>query len=57
MRTATIAQVPSKGLFADSLHKIRAFAIELYAAHGGWFVHDAAQPSSVAIARANQIKG
>ena len=25
-----------------------------YAAHGGWFVHDAGQPASVAIARATQ---
>jgi hypothetical protein len=57
MNTATITQAQSKGLrhhFADSLGKIRDFAIELYAAHGGWFVLDAGQPASVAIARANE---
>ncbi len=44
MSTATITQAQGKGLrhqFADSLGKIRAFAIELYVAHGGWFAHDA----------------
>jgi hypothetical protein len=57
MSTASITQAQNKGLrhqFADSLGKIRDFAVELYAAHGGWFVHDAAQPSSVAIARATR---
>jgi hypothetical protein len=44
MSTATITQAQDKGLrhqFADSIAKIRAFAIELYVAHGGWFAHDA----------------
>jgi hypothetical protein len=39
MSTATITQAQDKGLrhqFADSFGKIRGFAIELYAAHGGW---------------------
>jgi hypothetical protein len=57
MSTATITQAQNKGLrhqFADSLGKIRDFAVELYAAHGGWFVHDAAQPASAAIVRATQ---
>jgi hypothetical protein len=57
MSTATITQAQNKGLrqqMADSFGKIRDFAVELYAAHGGWFVHDAGQPASVAIARATQ---
>jgi len=57
MSIATITQAQNKGLrhqFADSLGKIRDFAVELYAAHGGWFVLDAGQPASVAIARASQ---
>ena len=57
MSTATITQAQNKGLrhqFADSLGKVRDFAVELYAAHGGWFVHDAGQPASLAIARATQ---
>jgi hypothetical protein len=57
MSTATITQAQNKGLrhqFADALRTLRDFAVELYAAHGGWFVHDAGQPSSVAIARATQ---
>jgi hypothetical protein len=44
MSTATITQAQNKGLrhqFADSVAAIRAFAIELYVAHGGWFAHDA----------------
>jgi hypothetical protein len=44
MSTATITQAQSKGLrhqFADAAGRIRAFAIELYVAHGGWFAHDA----------------
>jgi hypothetical protein len=52
MNTATITQ--AQGLrqqIADTLGKIRAFAIEMYEAHGGWFVHDAGQPASVALAR------
>jgi len=54
MNTATITQAQNKGLrhqFADTLGKIRDFAIELYTAHGGWFVTDAAQPASGALAR------
>jgi hypothetical protein len=57
MSTATITQAQNKGLrhqFADGFGKIRDFAVELYAAHGGWFVHAAAQPESVAISRATQ---
>jgi hypothetical protein len=57
MSTATITQAQDKGLrhqFAETVRNIRDFAIELYAAHGGWFVHDAGQPASIAIARANQ---
>jgi hypothetical protein len=57
MSTATITQAQDKGLrhqFADTLNKLRDFAVELYAAHGGWFVHDAGQPASVAVARATQ---
>jgi hypothetical protein len=44
MTTATIT-------LAHAFGKIRAFAIELYTAHGGWFAHDAAQPASGALAR------
>jgi hypothetical protein len=54
MNTATITQAQDKGLrhqFADIVSSIRTFAIELYAAHGGWFGYDAAQPVSGAIAR------
>jgi hypothetical protein len=54
MNTATITQVHAKGLrhhLADTFGKIRDFAIELYTAHGGWFVLDAAQPASGALAR------
>lgn len=39
MSTATITQAQNKGLrhqFADGIAKIRDFAVELYAAHGGW---------------------
>lgn len=49
MSTATITQAQNKeprGLrhqFADTLGKIRGFAIELYAAHGGWIATDATQ--------------
>jgi hypothetical protein len=56
MSTATITQAQSKGLrhqFLETVRSFRDFAIELYAAHGGWFVHDAAQPASVA-ARASR---
>ena len=52
MSTVTITQ--TQGLrqqIAETLGKIRAFAIEMYQAHGGWFVHDAGQPASVAVAR------
>lgn len=44
MSTATITQAQDKGLrhqFAETARNIRAFAIELYVAHGGWFSHDA----------------
>jgi len=44
MSTATITQAQNKGLrhqFADSIARIREFAIELFVAHGGWFVQDA----------------
>ncbi|CAH0165648.1 hypothetical protein SRABI118_00871 [Massilia sp. Bi118] len=44
MSTATITQAQDKGLrhqFAETARTIRAFAIELYVAHGGWFSHDA----------------
>jgi hypothetical protein len=50
MSTATITQAQDKGCATNSPTpcKLRDFAIELYAAHGGWFVHDAGQPASVA---------
>ena len=57
MNTATITQAHDKGLrthVADAFGKIRDFAIELYTAHGGWFVSDAAQPASGALARSKQ---
>ena len=57
MNTATITQAHGKGLrqhIADAFGKLRDFAIELYTAHGGWFVHDAAQPASGALARNKQ---
>jgi hypothetical protein len=44
MSTATITQAQDKGLrhqFAEAARNVRAFAIELYVAHGGWFSHDA----------------
>jgi hypothetical protein len=54
MNTATITQAQTKTLrqhIADTLGKIRQFAIELYEAHGGLIVPDAAQPGSGALAR------
>ena len=57
MTTATMTQ--AQGLrqqIADTLGKIRAFAIEMYQAHGGWFVLDAGQPASVALARRQHLK-
>jgi len=57
MNTATITQAQDKGLrhqFAAITGTIRAFAIELYTAHGGWFAHDAAHPASGAFARSAQ---
>jgi hypothetical protein len=52
MTTATITQAQDKRHpLADLFGKIRDFAIELYTAHGGWFVVDAAQPASGALAR------
>jgi hypothetical protein len=59
MNTATITQAQSKGLrhhFADVVAKVRGFAIEMYTAHGGWFVVDAAQPASGALARQKQTR-
>jgi hypothetical protein len=59
MSTATITQAQDKGLrhqFAETARNVRAFAIELYAAHGGWFVHDAAQPASVAARASRQVR-
>ena len=60
MNTATIttAHKGQRSTFADLATRIRAFAIELYAAHGGWFVIDAAQPASGAPAaqRRAQLK-
>ena len=60
MNTATITQANDKGLrplFADAFAKIRNFAIELYKAQGGWFIHDAAQPTSGALARMMVLAG
>ena len=52
MTTATITQAQAKHKqFAELFGKIRGFAIEMYTAHGGWFVVDAAQPASGALAR------
>jgi hypothetical protein len=56
MTTATITQAQDKRPLADLLGKIRNFAIEMYTAHGGWFVVDAAQPASGALARTNLNK-
>jgi hypothetical protein len=57
MNTATMTQAPSvRQHLSDTLGKIRAFAIEMYQAHGGWFVLDAGQPASVAIARRSHLK-
>ncbi|WP_296946460.1 hypothetical protein [uncultured Massilia sp.] len=53
MSIATITQAQDKGLrhqFAEAFATIRDFAIEMYTAHGGWFVVDAAQPASGALA-------
>jgi hypothetical protein len=57
MNTATITQANTKGLrnhVADIFGKIRTFAIALYTTHGGYFVTDAAQPASGALARSKQ---
>jgi hypothetical protein len=52
MSTATMTQAQGvRQQIATTLGKIRAFAIEMYQAHGGWFVLDAAQPASAAVAR------
>jgi hypothetical protein len=59
MSIATITQAQDKGLrhqFVETARSIRAFAIELYAAHGGWFVLDAAQPASVAARATRQSR-
>ncbi|WP_156116823.1 hypothetical protein [Massilia sp. 9096] len=52
MTTATMTQAHGvRQQIAETLGKIRAFAIEMYQAHGGWFVLDAGQPASAAVAR------
>lgn len=57
MSTATMTQAPGvRQQIADTFGKIRAFAIEMYQAHGGWFVLDAGQPASVAVARRSNLK-
>jgi hypothetical protein len=57
MSTATITQAQAKHKqVADLFGKIRSFAIQMYTAHGGWFVVDAAQPASGALARTNLNK-
>ena len=46
MSTATITQAQNKGLrhqFADTIASIRNFAVELYAAHGGWVAQAGSQ--------------
>jgi hypothetical protein len=56
MSTATMTQAHGvRQQIADTLGKIRAFAIEMYQAHGGWFVLDAGQPASAAVARSLNI--
>ena len=51
MTTATLASTSANKHNAAGLaQRIRSFAIELYLAHGGWFVVDAAQPASGALA-------
>lgn len=56
MNTATVTQAQSmRQQVAETFGKIRAFAIEMYQAHGGWFVHDAGQPASVAVARRQML--
>lgn len=59
MNTATITTAHDKGLrstVAGLTSRVRAFAVELYAAHGGWFVLDAAQPASGALAHAARAR-
>jgi predicted sugar kinase len=52
MSTATMTQAHGvRQQIADTLGKIRTFAIEMYQAHGGWFVLDAGQPASAAVTR------
>ena len=52
MSTATMTQAPGvRQQIAETLGKIRAFAIEMYQAHGGWFVHEAGQAAGVVQAR------
>jgi predicted sugar kinase len=56
MSTATMTQAQGmRQQIADTLGKIRTFAIEMYQAHGGWFVLDAGQPASAAVARSLNI--
>lgn len=59
MNTATITPAHTGGprhQLAAVFGRIRTFAIALYTAHGGWFVTDAAQPASGALARTAQRK-
>jgi len=56
MTTATMTQAQGvRQQIAETLGKIRTFAIEMYQAHGGWFVLDAGQPASVAVARKQNL--
>jgi hypothetical protein len=48
MSTATITQAQDKGLrhqLADTVARIRGFATELYAAHGGWIAQETTRNS------------
>ena len=57
MSTVTMTQAQGvRQQIADTFGKIRTFAIEMYQAHGGWFVLDAGQPASVAVARRPNLK-
>jgi predicted sugar kinase len=56
MSTATMTQAQGmRQQIADTIGKIRTFAIEMYQAHGGWFVLDAGQPASAAVARTQTL--
>jgi hypothetical protein len=59
MNTATITTAHDKGLrstVASLAFRIRTFAVELYAVHGGWLVLDAGQPASGAMAHAARAR-